>query len=260
MYYPGSKERIAHAILFYILKGRNGRPYVEPFMGGANVMSNVSGVRYGNDINPYLISMWQALQSGWVPPQFVDSATFEEVKAHPDRYDPAFVGYVGFVCSFNSNWFSGYRGIVTRTRVDRNGVRLKENQQEWARNHLMRQVPNMIGVTLSYGEYTDMHIPDGSIVYCDPPYADVSKPYISDEFDTNSFWQWVRGMSLTDSTVFITEYTAPDDFTCIWEENIRPVGGTMHGNIQPNKLYVHQSKIHVIDTTLPTIPKLKVPS
>jgi len=259
MYYPGSKERIAGAILFYVLKNRDDRPYVEPFMGGANVICNVSGERYGNDINPYLISMWKALQEGWTPPEFVDKETYKHMMRNQGLYDPHLVGYTGFVCSFNSNWFKGHRGIVERVRTGKDGKPVLENQQEWARNNLMRQVSSMIGVHLSHSSYEELPIPKNSIVLCDPPYAEVTKDYITRQFDTISFWEWVRDMK-SSAMIFVTEYVAPDDFTCVWEENINPVGGTLHGSRQPNKLFVHESQLHMVDTTPPSLPKLRIPS
>lgn len=260
MQYPGSKERIAGAILFYILKNRNGAPYIEPFMGGANVMSRVeTGKRCGNDINFYLIQMWQALQEGWIPPEFVSEHMYVQVKNNKWKYDPALVGYVGFVCSFNSFWFSSYRGIVTRARIDNQGNRIKENQQHYARNHLMKQVHNMVGVLLSNGQYIDMSVPNGSIVYCDPPYKDVSMPYIEQSFDSDQFWNWVKDVA-KHSLIFVTEYTAPEDFVAIWTETIRPIGGTLYGSMHPNKLFVHRSQVGAIDTEPPFIPKLVIPN
>lgn len=259
MHYPGSKDRIAKAILFYMLKNRNDRPYVEPFMGGANVMSNVHGDRYGNDVNPYLVALWKALQAGWNPPEFIDEDMFTRIKNNKDSYSQALVGYAGFVCSFNGFWFSGYKGVVTRTRTDTSGNRLQENQQQYSRNHILRQVPTMIGVHLSCGKYYDMEIPDNSIIYCDPPYQDVSRPYIDSAFDSHSFWQWVRCIAQTGSIVFVTEYAAPLDFVPIWKETVKPVGGTLYGQLQPNKLYVHESQLHMVDRTPPHMPTLRLP-
>lgn len=263
MYYPGSKERIARDVLFYVLRGRNGRPYVEPFMGGANIMSNVAQApRYGNDVNPYLISMWQALQRGWIPPDHVTEQEYTDIKNDKEHHDPALVGYAGFVCSFNACWFAGYRGVVTRVRTNRSGERVQENQQQYARNHLMRQVPAMAGVVLSSGSYSSMVIPHGSIVMCDPPYRDVAMPYLEKTFDSDAFWQWARHIAHTDAIIFTTEYTAPDDFISIWEESASPIGGTRYGNIHANKLFVHESQYATLDTSPPTptpLPRMRIP-
>ena len=59
MKYMGSKNRIAKYLLPIILKDRKeGQWYVEPFVGGANMIDKVDGNRIGADNNEYLIAMW----------------------------------------------------------------------------------------------------------------------------------------------------------------------------------------------------------
>lgn len=56
MKYMGSKARIVKYILPIILKERKEcQWYVEPFVGGANMIDKVSGNRIGADSNPHLI-------------------------------------------------------------------------------------------------------------------------------------------------------------------------------------------------------------
>ena len=52
------------------------------------------------------------------------------------------------------------------------------------------------------------------MIYCDPPYQDTKK-YESD-FDHDKFWNWVRKMSKKGHYVYVSEYSAPSDFECIW--------------------------------------------
>ena len=60
MKYMGSKNRIAEHILPIILKDRKeNQYYVEPFVGGANMIDKVNGLRIGADINPYLIELFK---------------------------------------------------------------------------------------------------------------------------------------------------------------------------------------------------------
>lgn len=68
MKYMGSKNRYAKYILPIILEGRtDNQYYVEPFMGGANIIDKVKGLRIGGEINKYIIEMWVALAKGWIP-------------------------------------------------------------------------------------------------------------------------------------------------------------------------------------------------
>ena len=58
------------------------------------------------------------------------------------------------------------------------------------------------------------------MVYCDPPYAGVWK-YDGRDFDNGALWDWVRTM---DYPVYVSEYTAPDDFAYIWQKGISKRG------------------------------------
>lgn len=59
-------------------------------------------------------------------------------------------------------------------------------------------------------DYRKVPIPDGSVVYCDPPYKGTQK-YIH-EFDHEVFYQWALSRPFP---VFISEYNMPDDFSPI---------------------------------------------
>ena len=36
------------------------------------------------------------------------------------------------------------------------------------------------------------------------------------DFDNNKFWNWVRQFSRLGYKIFVSEYSAPEDFKCIW--------------------------------------------
>ena len=68
MKYMGSKSRIVRHIVpiiqDYIDKNGNS-VYVEPFVGGANVIDKIKcEYRVGADINKYLIALFHHIQSG----------------------------------------------------------------------------------------------------------------------------------------------------------------------------------------------------
>jgi DNA adenine methylase len=65
--------------------------------------------------------------------------------------------------------------------------------------------------------YDELEIPDNSIIYCDPPYSDVTG--YKSTFDTYKFWDWVREKSKA-NTVYVSEYVAPEDFRCIWSKEL----------------------------------------
>lgn len=105
MTYLGGKTRIAKEILRLILADRKeGQYFVEPFCGGCNVTANVPGNRIANDSNEYLIAMFIGLLSGENYPEQISRELYNDVKscfrAGADKYDPGFMGWVGFMASY----------------------------------------------------------------------------------------------------------------------------------------------------------------
>lgn len=215
MKYMGSKSRIAKEILPVILKDRKeSQAYIEPFVGGANMIEHVSGVRIGNDNNKYLISMWIALQNGWIPPIEVSKEDYQKVLDNKDAHLDSFIGWCGFNCSYSGKFLSGYAG-KTKTKMGT----VRDYQAEAHRN-ISKQLPNLQGVKFTYGSYLELEIPPESIIYCDPPYAGTSK-YKTGDFDHDSFWKWCDEQVSKGHKVFVSEYNAPEDWKCIWQKEMK---------------------------------------
>jgi len=210
----GSKRRLAKYLLPIILEYREpGQYYVEPFCGGMNMMEHVDGPRIANDSNHYLMAMWRALLDGWMPPTSMSRDEYEMIKFNRDAYPPELVGFAGFGCAFGGTWFRGYA-------YDRRGV----NYCLQSHNAVLKQAKKLVGVKLFCGSYVDLHIPENSVVYCDPPYAGTAR--YKDGLDHDSFWVWCREMSSKGHLVYVSEYSAPGDFICVWQKEIRvPVAG-----------------------------------
>ena len=225
MHYLGGKTRIAKEILPIILADRkDGQYFVEPFCGGCNVTAEVSGNRIANDCNQYLIAMFEGLVSGEKYPEHIDCELYNDVidcfRAGSDKYDLGFMGWVGFIASYRGKFFGGYTGATMRT----NG-RYRDRVSEAVRS-VTRQVPKLQGVEFRSGDYKNLQIPDGSIIYCDPPYRNTTG--YSDGINHDDFWQWCRERVYDGHKVYISEYQAPDDFIKIWEKPLR-------NNMNPDK-------------------------
>lgn len=204
MKYVGSKNRIAKYILPIMLAERKlGQWWVEPFVGGANIIDKVSGNRIGNDINEYLIALLIAVRDGYVPPTYISREMYYAIKSNPQEYPKELVGFVGFLCSFSGTWFGGY-AFDKRRNYAAEGSR-----------HLVRQAKNLEGVIFKCGDYRELEIPEKSLIYCDPPYANTRK--YKDGFNHDIFWEWCRKQAKAGHTVFVSEYEAPDDFICVKE-------------------------------------------
>lgn len=232
MKYMGSKARFAKHILPIILKDRQpGQSYIEPFAGGMNMIDKVDGIRIANDQHEELMAMWQALiYENWDPPKSVSEDEYKAIKYNQDDYPKHLVAYVGFN-SFGGKWFAGYRR-------DKQGKR-----DYWAEHYrnITKQVPNLEGVILSCKSYTELEIPENSIVYCDPPYASTTK--YRDSFDHDKFWEWCRQQSKAGHQLFVSEYNAPEDFNCIWEKPAK-TSFSWHADNLPAKMSLERLFIY----------------
>lgn len=234
----GSKNRIAKHILPIILKDRKpDQWYVEPFFGGGNSMDKVSGNRLAGEINWYVADMWQELLTGWVP-EVLTKEKYKLIRENKDEYHPCLVGWAGIACSYSGKWFGGFAGEVET----KGGLR---NYQAEAFVNMKKQMPNLKGVIINHAGYEELKIPVDSIIYCDPPYANATK--YKDSFDHGVFWQWCREKSKQGHKVFISEYNAPDDFVCVWEQEVKSslsANGKSGGSKKSiERLFVHETQI-----------------
>lgn len=214
MKYMGSKARIAKYILPIILKDRKpDQWYVEPFVGGANMIDKVDGNRIGSDSNHYLMALLKSLQCGFQAPKNIDLQLYNHIRDNKEIYKDQVVGCVGFCFTYAAKWFGGFIGN-SKDVVCVGRDRLGESYRSVERARLQ-----VFDVKLFSCNYWELEIPDESIIYCDPPYANTTK--YKDDFDHTKFWQWCRDMSDKGHQVFISEYNAPDDFECLWQKEIQ---------------------------------------
>ena len=206
----GGKSRISKQIAEILNSAIDkNKPFVSLFCGSCAIESKVQAdVKILNDKHPYLIAMWQALQNGWMPPDVVTKEEYYRVKANMDE-NPSLTGFVGFGCSFGGKWWGGYA-------KDKRG----DDYCGQAKRGLFKDLPGVQSATFTCLDYHDVEIPDGAVVYCDPPYVNTTG-YTVGQFDTNEFWDYMRQISKR-CNVYISEESAPDDFECIWsKEKIR---------------------------------------
>ena len=230
MRYSGSKAKIAKYIIPFIMKElKPGNAYIEPFVGGCNVMDKVDwDWKIGYDLNSYVISMWSWIKSteSNVFPKYVSEEDYHKMKELADnnisdknKYPAWLIGYVGNACSYGSAWFNGYAHFNPKKNED-------HILEAW--NGLTKQIKkfknlkNTCFVNKSYEDalhyaylYTCIDAKPGCVVYCDPPYRN-TKGYGVEIFDHDKFWELVRHYSKLGVKIFVSEYEAPDDFKCVW--------------------------------------------
>lgn len=244
MKYMGSKNRIAKYILPIILKDRKeNQYYIEPFVGGANMIDKVDGLRIANDINPYLISLLYNASCGkkyieHISKELYSRARNEYNNKTNNDFNDFQLGWIGYMASANGRFFEGgYSGISkTKTCIERNYI------QESIDN-LNKQIPNLLGIEFYCKSYEGLNIPDNSIIYCDIPYKDTKQYSFSKDFNYDKFWNWAREKTKQGHKVYISEYNAPDDFECVWQQEVKSslsANGISGGNkISTEKLFTY---------------------
>jgi len=215
MKYMGSKARHSKELLPIILADRKpGQCYVEPFVGGANIIDKVDGWRIANDYNPYLMAMWRAISEGWLPPRLVTEDMYKDLQI--SRPITPECGYIGFALSFGGKFFGGYRRDVAGTKGCLENM---ETQSRRSYQSMIKQAQSLIGVDFRNQSYLNLDIPDESLIYCDPPYAGTTG-YKTGSFDHMAFWQWCDQMHDAGHSVFVSEYNAPHHWRCVWQKRV----------------------------------------
>jgi DNA adenine methylase len=213
MKYMGSKNRIAKEILPIMLEKRENRTWVEPFVGGANMIDKVQGKRIGADINPYLIDALIAIRDCVIDlPKNNKDFTEENYKELRKNDNYKYKGYAGFAFSYSGKWLGGW---------SRDGLNKRDYVNESYKNAI-NQSPLLQGVRLVNESYLDLQIPENSLIYCDPPYEGTTKykDEFNHEFNHTEFWNWCRQKAKEGHVIFVSEYNAPNDFKCVWEKKI----------------------------------------
>ena len=232
MHYMGGKMRMRPYIVPILQKNKKD-VYIEPFLGSGWIFTEMDAPKMiGNDIHTDLMMMWNALLEGWIPP---DSVTEEEYQALRKAEPSALRGFVGFAASFSGKWFGGYA----------RDPRLKEGQfyTRNGYNSILRKVGLLEGkdVTFTCIDYREIDIPDTALVYCDPPYDNMTG-YHGEQFNSFAFWQWCREQK---ALVFISEYGAPGDFITVGEFQTRTDMKDKNQKLIPRieKLFVHRDRV-----------------
>lgn len=213
MRYFGGKQRISQSLSEYLnLQLKTEQPFVDLFCGSCNIISKISQdrIRIANDKHKYLIAMWKALQDGWQMPNNISEEEYKYIRDNKDENLPL-SGFVGFGLSYSGKWFGGY----CRGGKDRNYCLNAKNSN----NKILNNIMDVKFYNLNYDE---VPIPNGALVYSDPPYKNTTGYYKSEvgEFNHDEFYDWVRKNS-DNYDIYVSEYkqNIPDDFKIVWERN-----------------------------------------
>lgn len=156
------------------------------------------------------------------PPLLTESEykTLKFAKPSPLR------GFAGAGCSYNGKWFGSY----AHNAGERSYI-------EEARKSIIKEAALMSNVKFAQSDFSKVEVPDGSLLYADPPYSGTTDYKTS--FSSFRFWHFARKWSAK-ARVYVSEYRAPPDFVPIWEKEI--VSG-MNSKKVMEKLFVHKDQI-----------------
>ena len=116
MKYMGSKARIAKYIVPIIqqyIEENNITTYIEPFVGGANVIDKIKCMqKIGSDKNQYLIALLKRVRDEKplyesIPKELYDKARTAFNNGNTSEFEDWQIGNIGFLASYNGRWFDG---------------------------------------------------------------------------------------------------------------------------------------------------------
>ena len=214
--YQGGKKKIGKQLSIVLKQvekdhGKEDMDYFEPFCGMCGVLNHMNNGKrkiIANDLNTDIIMMWKAVQDGWVPEykEYDEEEYKQLVKDKPSKER----SFYTIAHSFHNEFLGPRRSNI---------VMRGQNYITCAINGVKKiNVDNVVFENKSYTDYN----PKGMLIYCDPPYMNnkFSRNIYFKDFDYKLFWNKMREWS-KNNLVIVSEYEAPEDFTCIWDKEYK---------------------------------------
>lgn len=219
MVYLGGKHHQSDAyvkVIKQIAKQTGATIYVEPFVGGFNVPTRMAQrgspfkEHHLSDLMRDTIELHRvvAFQGFWPIP--VDEATYKRLRE--ERPDTLETYAAGLLQSFGGKRWGGFVAFDQEHKTKGMLPYFVRRTHSLMRDG--RALRDLQGVTLNVCPYDKVIIPDGAIVYCDPPYAGATGYQTGENFDTVAFWAWANALSKR-CTVLVSEFTVPNDWDIV---------------------------------------------
>ena len=200
---------------------------IEPFCGGLSMtcamIKEIPLVQViASDAAPGLITLYEAVRSGWVPPQELSREQWAALKTRAGE-DDRLVAFAGFGCSFNGVYFASY-GEPSFARQAAAG--------------LERKIGVCSKVRFLARPYQEISVDDPCVIYCDPPYRNTDPSAYRSlkftdhaRFDSDAFWVWCREQAHRGAHVLVSEYAGPVWARTVWERPLSCLTGAHAGNV-----------------------------
>lgn len=251
MKYMGSKKRLQKYLapqINKIIKEKGIKKYVEPFVGGANMIEAIEcDTKIGIDNNKYLIALLREVADNGLDrlPRKITREHYNEVRDAynnnntDNKFEDYYIGYIGFMASYNGRFFDG--GYSGHAIMEKGKTKPRDFIRQTI-NNLEKQVDKIRDVIFIHGDYRDFSY-HNCLIYCDIPYKDTKKYLTSQGFDYESFYEWVKETSKK-NFVIVSEYWMPEEFTEVWSKE----SNTNLMDTQGGKRKTKIEKLFIYDT------------
>ena len=217
MHYPGGKEKLWKEIQKVVLEYKQPQhtTYIEPFIGGGSTFCRNAPLfekAIASDINEDLVLLWNALLTGWDPPENVTEEEYRKLRHAKES--SALRAYAGIGFAFSGVWFGGY--IPHAKGVARRGLLEKIEPLRAASTSVKI-------INADYRTLTKVgpHV----LMYTDPPYAQAAFMYKKGarHFNSSEYWRYCFQWADQGAIVLVSEYVAPesDRIEVVWEKEVK---------------------------------------
>ncbi len=243
MIYQGNKARLRKDLVPILQKCIDDNKvsiYIEPFVGGANVIDHISCARrIGSDNNKELIALLQYMQSDPELSIFPAECSFEHYKEVRENrklggklFSVPYTAGIGYFASYGGRYFDGGYGRDAKGSRSVYAERLA---------YAKKQAPLLDGIIFWDWDYKVFANYENCVFYLDPPYRGTKVYNGQNRFDYESFYSFCRTLAQK-NWVFISEYTMPEDFDCVWskERKVLQKSDREKAEVATEKLFVYK--------------------
>lgn len=208
MKYCGGKFKLRNEIAKELSKYLpESNTFIDMFCGSCNISIAMLKKHpnldvYANDISKPLITMFNALKAGWIPPDDLSKDQWIQLKADQDVDNPL-TAFAGFGCSYAGKYFTCFA-------LDRTG---KRNYSTEAKSNLLKDLPELQKIQYSSTDYKQFPLPNTPVlIYCDIPYYNSNKDNqfkcwgVDAPFNHTDFYKWCEQTKLKGFTIIVSEY------------------------------------------------------
>lgn len=243
MIYQGSKERLSKYILPFIqecINDNNMQTYVEPFVGGANIIDKVKcHYRIGFDRNHWVITLLKYMREDSALSLAPEDCPFDLYAKVRDSYNKKTREFtdeekamIGYFASYGGRFYDGGYGR------DKTGRNMYKERLAYAR----KQAPLLENISFIEADYqTSINVlEENCLIYCDPPYCNTKQYGVT--FNSESFYTWVEELSKK-YFVLISEYNMPSTFVRLWskERKVTQKSDRAQAEVATEGLYTHKN-------------------